>query len=271
MSEDATDIPATETPRRPPERPRKRQTVITDAVTGPGEEWMLTYMDTVTLLVTLFVMILSFSTFDKAKFEHFKRSMSLATYGAGILKGTMGTERKPGAAPTVMTSPVVPFRPAEPADDRSEAGVMDTLREQIEQQGLTDDIVLRKREGTVEMEINEQVLFPVASAELSDTGTSVLGRLANLLKSQKGTIAVEGHTDAQPIRTDLYPSNWELSGARASSVVRELISGGIAADRVRIVGYADTKPLAPNETAEGRQQNRRVNIILELPAQAATE
>jgi chemotaxis protein MotB len=268
MSEDAT---LSTTPQSPPKSRRKRQKMLDDEATGPGEEWMLTYMDTVTLLVTLFVMILSFASFDKKKYEEFAQGMNLAKYGSGILMGTLGLRDQPGVgvrnvvAPkiTVQTTADLPIK--EPEEDADHA-LLEALQTQIDKQGLSEDIQLRQRQGTIEMEINERVLFPTASAELSDNGISVLVKLSELLRAHPGTIAVEGHTDSVPIETEIFPSNWELSGSRASSVARELISGGVKPEKTRIVGYAATKPVASNLTPDSRQQNRRVNIVLEWPA-----
>jgi len=277
---EVTKAPAlAEAPNASPPKPRrKRQGVLENPATGPGEEWMLTYMDTVTLLVTLFVMILSFANFDKKKFDEFKQGMSLAKYGAGILMGTIGIQDKAVAEKVTIPLPTAPSSP--PASvgrpspetgpqDLGEEALLATLRDQIGEQGLANDVQLRKRAGTVEMEINESVLFPLGSAELSPTGLSILTRLSGLLRAHEGTIAVEGHTDNLPIETAQFPSNWELSGGRASSVARHLISGGMDSRKVRIVGYADTRPLAGNNQPEGRQRNRRVNIRLELTASPA--
>jgi len=249
---------------------RKRQSVLESAAEGPGEEWMLTYMDTVTLLVTLFVMILSFASFDAEKYKNFSHGMSLAKYGSGIMMGSLGIrenvgdKKQPIPLPTVIPPSPEPASDAEPMTQQG--NMLTDLQDQITHQGLEKEVLLREREGTVEMEINESVLFPAGSAELSELGLSVLARLSNLLKSHIGTIAVEGHTDNLPIKTDLFPSNWELSGGRASSVVRRLISSGVDPQQLRIVGYADVRPLANNASPDGRQRNRRVNIVLEFPA-----
>ena len=257
-----------------PKPRRKRQAILEDTIRPPGEEWMLTYMDTVTLLVTLFVMILSFASFDTEKYKIFSHGMSLAKYGSGIMMGTLSirdnlTEKKQA----IPLSPSISESQKTESESESERvemhdKVLAALQDQINQQGLDNDIVIREREGTVEMEINESVLFPAGSADLSEMGLSVLVRLSNLLKTHSGTISVEGHTDNLPIETDLFPSNWELSGGRASSVVRRLISSGVDPLRLRIIGYADIRPLADNTSPDGRQRNRRVNIVLEFPAQS---
>jgi chemotaxis protein MotB len=265
MAEAVEASPADKKPAKPR---RKRQAILETAGEGPGEEWMLTYMDTVTLLVTLFVMILSFASFETEKYKEFTQGMSLGRYGAGIMMGTLGIRDKEPASSQiqsldVLTPAEVPAAPESVQADGKENRLAD-LQDQIQAQGLDKQVVLRENESTVEMEINESVLFPAASADLSDLGLSVLERLAGLLITHRGVVSVEGHTDNLPIATAYFPSNWELSGARASSVVRRLIESGVSPDKMRIVGYADVRPLANNTSPDGRQKNRRVNIVLEF-------
>jgi len=119
--------------------------------------------------------------------------------------------------------------------------------------------------GEVRLEINDAILFDPASAELKPEGAGVLDRLAGVLGAQRGTLAVEGHTDDRPIASARYQSNWELSTARASTVTRYLIAHGIPPERLRAVGLADTQPRAANATPEGRARNRRVSIVMFLP------
>ena len=115
---------------------------------------------------------------------------------------------------------------------------------------------------SVNLEISDSILFTPASAALTASGALLLDELAATLKAHPYNLSVEGHTDNVPIQTARYPSNWELSSSRATEVTRRLIERGIAADRVRAVGYADTHPRADNVTAEGKARNRRVSLVL---------
>jgi len=229
---------------------------------------MLTYMDTVTLLVTLFVMILSFANFDKQRFAAFADAMSLADKASGMGLSSLKATAVPAPIETLpKLSPDLGSPDAVDPVSQGDAGerLMASLQGQIDRRGLGGAVRLHQRQGTVEMEINESVLFALGSAELSLEGAELLSRLSDMLAAQSGDLIVEGHTDNLPIETEQFPSNWELSGARAASVVRRLIASGITEKRLRIVGYAATRPLAPNQTPDGRRKNRRVNIILELP------
>jgi len=129
---------------------------------------------------------------------------------------------------------------------------------------LGDDIDVIVNERSVSFRINSEILFGSGEADLSVPGLAVLKRLIPVFNSVDHTITVEGHTDSVPmLRNRRYPSNWELSGARAGSVVRYLEANGVASNRLRAVGNADTRPLSDNSTPEGRASNRRVELIME--------
>ncbi len=115
---------------------------------------------------------------------------------------------------------------------------------------------------SVSLEISDSILFAPASAELTQDGMRLLDELAATLTAHPYDLSVEGHTDNVPIKTARYPSNWELSAARATEVTRRLIERGIAGERVRAIGYADTRPRADNATGEGKARNRRVSLVL---------
>ncbi|MEN8161373.1 MAG: OmpA family protein [Myxococcota bacterium] len=148
--------------------------------------------------------------------------------------------------------------------------------------GLVEDLQSEVASGRVQIEqlrdglnvkLAQAVLFPSGSAALSDEGAGVLAKVARRLTELPHRIHVEGHSDSVPIRGALaarYPSNWELAGARAASVVRLMIEKGIPAERLSAVALADTRPVASNETPEGRAANRRIEIRL-VPISAAPE
>ncbi|NRB55525.1 MAG: OmpA family protein [Salinicola sp.] len=115
------------------------------------------------------------------------------------------------------------------------------------------------------LRIQDHLLFDSSAVGLSDNGRQLVERLIPTLQAFKGTISVEGHTDSVPISTSRFPSNWELSAARASAVVRVLRLAGIDGDRLRAIGYASTHPLASNHTPAGRASNRRVELVLQEP------
>jgi chemotaxis protein MotB len=114
----------------------------------------------------------------------------------------------------------------------------------------------------VAVEINASVLFTSGEADLQAQSQPALEGLGRVLAPLPNDVEVEGHTDSTPMASSRYPSNWELSAARASSVVRLFIDQGVASVRLVAVGYADTRNISPNTTPEGRAQNRRVTVMI---------
>jgi chemotaxis protein MotB len=131
---------------------------------------------------------------------------------------------------------------------------------------LRDRVEVSVNGGGVNLEISDRILFTPANAALTASGMAVLEGLAGALKAQPHLLSIEGHTDNCPIETARFPSNWELSTARAAIVARHLVKQGIPAERIRAIGYADTRPRADNQTPEGRSRNRRVSLLLQVPA-----
>jgi chemotaxis protein MotB len=127
-------------------------------------------------------------------------------------------------------------------------------------------VEVSRRQDAVNLEISDEILFDRGSAALKPGGEALLAELAKLLSQQTMTISVEGHTDNSPIRNARFASNWELSAARATNVTLQLLAHAIDPARVRAIGHADTKPRADNATAEGRARNRRVSLVLHVPA-----
>ncbi|TDO16806.1 MULTISPECIES: OmpA family protein [Halomonas] len=116
----------------------------------------------------------------------------------------------------------------------------------------------------VRLRVEDRLLFPTAEAELTEAGRAlVTGRLREMIQRYPGEVAVEGHSDSRPINTERFPSNWALSSARAIAIVEALVEAGVEPSRLRAVGLADTRPLASNDTLEGRARNRRVEVVIQ--------
>ncbi|MCE9664994.1 OmpA family protein [Halomonas sp. M5N1S17] len=139
------------------------------------------------------------------------------------------------------------------------------LEERLETSPYLPDLegvaVSRVAEG-IKLRVEDQWLFPTAEAELTEDGQALVQRLVDVIQRHDGEVAVEGHTDSRSIQTPEFPSNWVLSSARAIAIVHALEQAGVSAQRLRAVGLADTRPLAANDSAEGRAQNRRVEVII---------
>lgn len=126
------------------------------------------------------------------------------------------------------------------------------------------DLELLLDRDRLQIEVGNEILFPSGSAELSPAGRALLADLTELILNDRLQIAVEGHTDNVPINTDRFPSNWELSSIRATSVAHELMTLGVDRKRLKVTGYADTRPRVPNDSDDHRALNRRVSLVLEL-------
>ena len=149
------------------------------------------------------------------------------------------------------------------ADIQEISGTYSSLIDNLEKEIEAGKVEIYRLKGRIQVRASEKILFDSGSATLKTEGRGVLARLAaELGELPAHRIRVEGHTDDIPIATALYPSNWELSGARAAGVTRFLLEHGVDATRVEAVGVADQQPIASNDTAEGRARNRRIEIVL---------
>ena len=130
---------------------------------------------------------------------------------------------------------------------------------------------VRRTENWIELELNESMLFSGASASMQQAAGPILAKIANMLNVLPNTVHVEGHADSRPIRTSAFPSNWELSAARAASVVNVFVQQGIEPSRLAAVGYGQFRPVAANDTEDGRRRNRRVVIVVHSTARDARD
>jgi chemotaxis protein MotB len=212
---------------------------------------MLTYGDVMTLLLTFFVLLLSFSSIQEAKF---KQAMGALQAALGVLKSEESVLDQPPSERQTTQLTVV--------DEIEEQ--MTEMIEIIQDAGLGDEIDVVPTEEGYALRISSPVLFDLASAEIKPIGRETLGRLADHLVDTPYALRVEGHTDNLPIHTEKYPSNWELSTARALSVLKLINSRGIGPKRLSAVGYGEFRPLLANDTPENRQVNRRVEIYVNV-------
>lgn len=221
------------------------------AVAPEEEGWLLTYLDVITLVLVMMVVMLSLAGPGQ-------QGLAPSAASKAAPSALLSTSPVPLIGGAGMASPIpLPVALAEP-------DLQTDLLSGLALDGLDKNIEVIVNKGTVSFRISSEVLFSSADANLSGVGLGVMGRLVPALNSVATyRIVVEGHTDNVPIQTERFPSNWELSTGRAASVVRYLQSQGIDAARMRATGYADTRPIAANDTAQGRATNRHVEVILE--------
>ena len=244
----------------------------------PDERWLITYADVLTLMFVLFMVLFSISVVNTAKFDMLKQTLRDAFNSGLAAGGTSVLETNPGTpAPAVTTqlgaiAPEVPSLQGISVADASPEQVLESAQLQNAEQTIASKLEQAGVGGKVTTSVNERglairletdgVLFTPGSATLRAEGARVIAPIAASLKGLPNPIRVEGHTDSTPIATAKFPSNWELSGDRASAVVRTMIAAGVPAGRLQAAGFADTKPIGENETAEGRAMNRRVEILV---------
>src|ERR1700720_492886 len=253
-----------------------------------AEAWAIPYGDLVTLLFALFTVMYAMSSVNEGKFRVLSDSMVAAFNGAPKSMQPLNIgEKEPGKGgdkplvgitPTVFlkikegkTTPDGRLAPRDPtktegARSADLPGALIRMQRQVQDamQSLIDaKLVTVKRENMwLEIEINADILFPSGAAEFSPAAEPVLDKLAEVLKPFPNPIRVEGHTDNRPIKTAAFPSNWELSAARAASVVHQFTREGIDPMRLEIVGFGEFHPRQPNDTNEGRNANRRVVVLV---------
>ncbi len=210
--------------------------------------WMLTYGDVMTLLLTFFVLLLSFSSMQESKF---KQVMGALQAALGVLNSSNAVFETP-ASTGELPMDQVPLVEA----------AMDAVAKALESEGMEDEYDVIPTDEGYAIRLSSPVLFDLASADLKPQGRSALRKVAELLAKTDDPVRVEGHTDNVPIHSDRFPSNWELSTARALSVLKFLNAHGVDARRLSAVGYGEFRPLMPNDTPEHRNINRRVEIYV---------
>lgn len=237
---------------------------------GDNERWLLTYADMITLLMALFMVLFSISSVNVSKFETLKEVLHNAfspkvLSGGGSIVPDGGAEKATGTPSEAQVAAVVP---PTPADVRAEEDEFQRLKRELDayasRHGFSSSIetVIDSR-GLVIRLLTDRVLFDSGSAVVKAGAGPLLGKISDLVNvDQSHPISVEGNTDDIPIATGQYPSNWELSAARAASVVRFMTANGVGAARLEATGVADQRPIAPNTTEAGRSRNRRVEIAL---------
>ncbi len=231
-----------------------------------GTPWLSTYADMVTLILCFFVLLFSMSI---VQMDKFRAVMSSLQGALGILDGAV--------TPVIPPSDDV-FDPADLQAQllAQEMQMMRAMAAEFESElagmGLSDKVIVEMEERGVVFRLADTVLFDIGKDELRPEAREVLLKVGQLLSQVANPIRVEGHTDNWPINTPRFPSNWELSTGRATRVVRFLIEeANLDPKQLQAAGYGEYHPIADNETAEGRQRNRRVDVIILRPSLAVAE
>jgi chemotaxis protein MotB len=249
----------------------------------PDERWLLTYSDMITLLMALFIVMWSISSVNISKFDELKASLQSAFSGrvlpanTSIMEGQTSPFEQDG-------SPIPPInqqnsQPAfqmgsisadlQKAAEQQDLDNLKQIQEKVEDFARTHGFSGRLKtsidqQGLVVQLLTDEVLFDSGHAVLKKRSLPLLNEIAGLLARGGivNPVRVEGNTDSVPIHSAQFRSNWQLSAERADAVLEYLLAHGVAPKRLSLAGYADQRPVATNETAEGRGLNRRVNLVV---------
>jgi len=274
---------------------RRRHAVEHDEHEANHERWLLTYADMITLLMVLFIVLFAISVVDKKKFAELADGLShnldattkVLPAGTGVMDGGNSPVNDqgqlagspPGAiAPVPQIDLAKPISPEQAQQLKQDADKQNLLKQEQESlaeaekqieaalqvKGLTNSAKLQiTSRGLVVSIVTDQVLFDTGQAELKPVGQQVLDAVAPALRNLPNEVSIEGYTDNVPITGGPFQSNWELSAVRATTVLRYLVANdGLPAGRLSATGYADTRPIVPNDSPAHQQQNRRVEVVV---------
>lgn len=227
------------------------------------DRWMVSYADFITLLFGFFVVMYAVSTFEnEGKYRVISDSIIQA-----LTKPEQPSQIDPNAQRQIETEAAVSSdetspQPPPPPEDVTIKSMADSVRKVLQpwiEMGL---ITINQSPIRLEIEINASVLYDSGSAELAPDAEPILHVIAELLQQFPNAIHIEGFTDNRPISNSTYPSNWELSSARAAAVVRMFRKKNIEPERMAAIGYGEFRPIADNSTIEGRNRNRRIVVVV---------
>lgn len=226
-----------------------------------GDEWLATYSDCITLLLTFFVLLYSMSSVNEAKLKSISSALQSVLNSSGgdsILQFNMENGEVPIEGSEVKAEI---DKSLEAVDEN--AIMYEKIKEFVKKNGLEDTVEIREDERGVVMKLRDSILFESGKAELKVDSKEILGKIGNLLNTFDNGVIVEGHTDNLPINTYKYASNWELSAARAVNVVKYFVEDEkLDAKRFTASGNGEYQPIVENNSEENRAINRRVNILI---------
>jgi chemotaxis protein MotB len=230
------------------------------------DRWMVSYADFITLLFAFFVVMYALSTVNEGKYRVLSDSMSIAFRNIQVnTSSPLMTPVMPPPIPAIQ-KPNAATKAQEVVKQKQREKMRNVAKDILEvmapliEQGKVR--VLETSRG-VTIEINDSILFSPGQALLQPALVKAMRAVADVLVPTDFPIIIEGHTDNVPINTPQFPSNWELSAVRATTVLRLFADSGVAAERLTAIGYADTRPVEPNLLADGRARNRRVTILID--------
>lgn len=236
------------------------------------ERWLVSYADFITLLFAFFVVMYALSSVNEGKYKVLSDSIAQSFKNAPTSEKVIYIQapmpqgaNEPGKLiPQIipMPNPAAPVEAEKRERRESMKSVATDILQVMEPLVKGGQVKVTESNRGISIEINASLLFETAKAELNKDSIDVLTAVAKVLATDTHQIQVEGHTDNLPIKSPVYPSNWELSTARASSVIQLFATNGVGGERMVAIGYADFRPVEDNATPEGRARNRRVTVMI---------
>lgn len=229
------------------------------------ERWLVSYADFITLLFAFFVVMYAISSVNEGKYKVLSNALvdAFKQPQTSDPKIQLDNQTIKGAPPKIMPIPVPSALPNNPKlEQQAEKmrGMAGDLRESLGSLIDQGKVKVTQSNRGIAVEISDSILFDTGRADLQATSQEALLAIANLVQDSDNLIQVEGHTDNQPIRAGQFPSNWELSAARAASVVRLFEQAGVAPQRMAAIGFGEFRPMDTNDQPTGRAKNRRVTL-----------
>ncbi len=255
-----------------------------------NERWLLTYSDLITLLMIFFIVMYTLSKVDATKFQAMAESLNAAIGGGTPAKMSMQTQSgqsliqfntggpqttqpdqlNPAAAAAAAANAAAAAA-ANAAETRTLQGIKQQIDQFIKASGLQAKVNTSIQQQGLVVRISNTLLFASGSAAISPEAHSILVKLSTILSTLHNYIRVEGNTDNLPINTPQYPSNWELSTARAVNVLEVLAAYGVSPNELSATGYGEYRPIVPNTSDANREENRRVDLVILRNSFDATE
>ncbi len=232
------------------------------------ERWLVSYADFITLLFAVFVMLYAMSIVDQKKMEEVQASIQSSFAGPQTLTPALKVigNKDFGLIPEVVEPPVPP-QPQEEVSAAAEAQEFSQIKKDIQDNlqgyGAKNEVQLTINERGLVISLKEAGFFPSGTAKVQLEALPLLDKIVTSISRYANTLRIEGHTDNVPVNSPAFPSNWELSTARANSIVHYLIEKhGFKGAKLSVIGYGEYRPIADNATDEGRKLNRRVDIVM---------
>lgn len=210
--------------------------------------WMDTYADTITLLLTFFILLYSISAVDSQKLKELSEALQFSLRGSESVKEIESLDE---------------IKVDVNEENNKYEDLSKKLNQIIQENSLAEVVKIREEDRGIVLQLDESILFDPGNANIKESSIHILDTISKIIEDTDNEIVAEGHTDNIPINNEKYKSNWELSTARSVNIVKYLIENkNINPARISVKGYGEYNPIAPNDTPENRTQNRRVDILV---------